>query len=178
MRLENELKGERMVTPGIETGPRIVRIDRGSSQQWSEISETGMWTPFAIDAKGGEMKTKGEMQGEMQTKREHAHRGSMSCCHQWQRGRLLMKLSLMPTWSWCHWCHHQANDAEDPRDGLEVLVDVDQFPRLYNVYKGMGIVLSFQNILDNIFIPLFEVTVDPGSHPQLHVFLKQVGFIT
>ena len=30
---------------------------------------------------------------------EHAHRGSMSCCHQWQRGRLLMKLSLMPTWS-------------------------------------------------------------------------------
>lgn len=52
-----------------------------------------------------------------------------------------------------------------------------QFPRLYNVYKGMGIVRSFQNILDNIFIPLFEVTVDPSSHPQLHVFLKQVvGF--
>ena len=49
-----------------------------------------------------------------------------------------------------------------------------QFPRLYNVYKEMGIVTSFQNILDNIFIPLFEVTVDPDSHPQLHVFLKQV----
>jgi len=29
-------------------------------------------------------------------------------------------------------------------------------------------------MLDNIFIPLFEVTVDPDSHPQLHVFLKQV----
>jgi hypothetical protein len=28
--------------------------------------------------------------------------------------------------------------------------------------------------LDNIFLPLFEVTVDPASHPQLHVFLKQV----
>ena len=93
MRLENELKGERMVTPDIETGPRIVHIDGGSSQQWSEILETGMWTPFAIDAKGGEMKTKGEMQ----TKGEYAHRGSMSCCHQWQRGRLLMKLSLTPT---------------------------------------------------------------------------------
>ena len=106
MRLENELKGERMVTPGIETGPRIVHIDRGSSYPWSEISETGMWTPFAIDAKGGEMKTKGEMQ----TKGEHAHRGSMSCCHQWQRGILLIKLSLMPTWTCngpmgCHWCH-------------------------------------------------------------------------
>jgi len=31
-RLENELKGERMVTPGIQTGPRIVHIDRGSSE--------------------------------------------------------------------------------------------------------------------------------------------------
>lgn len=49
-----------------------------------------------------------------------------------------------------------------------------QLPRLYNIYKDMGIVTSFQNILDNIFLPLFEVTVDPESHPQLHVFLKQV----
>jgi len=46
---------------------------------------------------------------------------------------------------------------------------------LYNIYKDMGIVTSFQNILDNIFIPLFEATVDPDSHPQLHVFLKQVS---
>lgn len=38
----------------------------------------------------------------------------------------------------------------------------------------MGIVTSFQDILDNVFIPLFEVTVNPGSHPQLHMFLKQV----
>lgn len=52
-----------------------------------------------------------------------------------------------------------------------------QLPRLYNIYRKMGIVTSFQNILDNVFIPLFEVTVDPGSHPQLHMFLKQVvGF--
>ncbi|XP_057416255.1 probable AMP deaminase isoform X2 [Lotus japonicus] len=52
-----------------------------------------------------------------------------------------------------------------------------QLPRLYNVYKNMGIVNSFQNILDNVFIPLFEATVDPNSHPQLHLFLMQVvGF--
>ena len=38
----------------------------------------------------------------------------------------------------------------------------------------MGIVTSFQNILDNVFIPLFEATVDPNSHPQLHLFLNQV----
>ncbi|XP_042482464.1 AMP deaminase-like isoform X3 [Macadamia integrifolia] len=49
-----------------------------------------------------------------------------------------------------------------------------QLPRLYNIYRQMGIVTSFQNILDNVFIPLFEVTLDPNSHPQLHVFLKQV----
>ncbi|KAK6943472.1 AMP deaminase [Dillenia turbinata] len=40
--------------------------------------------------------------------------------------------------------------------------------------QEIGIVTSFQNILGNIFLPLFEVTVDPNSHPQLHVFLKQV----
>ncbi|OVA12017.1 Adenosine/AMP deaminase domain [Macleaya cordata] len=52
-----------------------------------------------------------------------------------------------------------------------------QLPRLYNIYRKMGTATSFQNILDNVFLPLFEVTVDPNSHPQLHVFLKQVvGF--
>lgn len=52
-----------------------------------------------------------------------------------------------------------------------------QLPRLYNVYRSMGTVTSFQTILDNVFIPLFEVTVDPNSHPQLHLFLLQVvGF--
>ncbi|KAH7514652.1 hypothetical protein FEM48_Zijuj11G0112100 [Ziziphus jujuba var. spinosa] len=56
----------------------------------------------------------------------------------------------------------------------ENVVWLIQLPRLYNVYKEMGIVTSFQNILDNIFMPLFEVTVDPDSHPQLHLFLKQV----
>ncbi|KAF6989783.1 hypothetical protein CFC21_007076 [Triticum aestivum] len=56
----------------------------------------------------------------------------------------------------------------------ENVVWLIQIPRLYNVYKQMGIVTSFQNLLDNIFLPLFEVTIDPTSHPQLHVFLKQV----
>ncbi|KAI3905779.1 hypothetical protein MKW92_028605 [Papaver armeniacum] len=49
-----------------------------------------------------------------------------------------------------------------------------QLPRLYNIYRKMGTATSFQNILDNVFLPLFEVTVDPNSHPQLHVFLKQM----
>lgn len=59
----------------------------------------------------------------------------------------------------------------------ENVVWLIQLPRLYNVYKEMGIVNSFQNILDNVFLPLFEVTVDPSTHPHLHVFLNQVvGF--
>ena len=33
MRLEDELKGERMVTPGIQTCPMIVHIDKGSSEK-------------------------------------------------------------------------------------------------------------------------------------------------
>ncbi|GBG61838.1 hypothetical protein CBR_g23794 [Chara braunii] len=59
----------------------------------------------------------------------------------------------------------------------ENVVWLIQLPRLYNIYKDMGIIKNFQTILDNVFIPLFEVSVDPNSHPQLHVFLKMVvGF--
>ncbi|EGG00953.1 uncharacterized protein MELLADRAFT_117941 [Melampsora larici-populina 98AG31] len=40
-----------------------------------------------------------------------------------------------------------------------------QVPRLYDVYKR------------NVFEPLFEVTQDPASHPELYVFLQRVvGF--
>ena len=69
MRLEDELKGERMTNRGIQTGPRIMNIDRGSNDQWSMISNTGIWKPFSIDSKRGEMNTKGEIK----TKGEHAH---------------------------------------------------------------------------------------------------------
>ena len=48
-----------------------------------------------------------------------------------------------------------------------------QVPRLYDIYKAQGIIENFEQLLDNIFTPLFEVTVDPASHPQLHLFLKQ-----
>ncbi|KAJ2496017.1 AMP deaminase [Coemansia sp. RSA 1972] len=52
-----------------------------------------------------------------------------------------------------------------------------QVPRLYNVYKATGVVESFDQVLENLFAPLFEVTRDPSSHPKLHVFLQRVvGF--
>jgi len=49
-----------------------------------------------------------------------------------------------------------------------------QIPRLYDVYKASGMMTSFEQIVKNIFQPLFEVTKDPTSHPKLHVFLQRV----
>ncbi|KAJ4290161.1 AMP deaminase [Collariella sp. IMI 366227] len=52
-----------------------------------------------------------------------------------------------------------------------------QIPRLYDVYKSSGMMSSFEQIIKNLFQPLFEVTKDPTSHPKLHVFLQRViGF--
>ncbi|KIR56318.1 AMP deaminase [Cryptococcus gattii Ru294] len=52
-----------------------------------------------------------------------------------------------------------------------------QVPRLYEVYKGQGLVDSFEDVVRNVFQPLFEVTQDPSSHPELHIFLQRVvGF--
>lgn len=52
-----------------------------------------------------------------------------------------------------------------------------QIPRLYDVYKASGTMETFEQIIKNIFQPLFEATKDPQSHPKLHVFLQRViGF--
>ncbi|KAF8975974.1 AMP deaminase [Entomortierella lignicola] len=52
-----------------------------------------------------------------------------------------------------------------------------QVPRLYNVYKATNSVENFEKVIVNIFKPLFEVTRDPSSHPNLHIFLQRViGF--
>ncbi len=52
-----------------------------------------------------------------------------------------------------------------------------QVPRLYDIYKCNNLVGSFEEILKNLFLPLFEATKDPASHPALHRFLQYViGF--
>lgn len=52
-----------------------------------------------------------------------------------------------------------------------------QIPRLYNTYKERKTVTSFQDMLDNIFNPLFEATVDPNAHLKVALTLQQVvGF--
>jgi AMP deaminase len=52
-----------------------------------------------------------------------------------------------------------------------------QVPRLYDVYKASGMMQTYEEVIKNVFQPLFEVTQDPSSHPKLHVFLQRViGF--
>ncbi|XP_057181699.1 AMP deaminase 2 isoform X2 [Triplophysa rosa] len=52
-----------------------------------------------------------------------------------------------------------------------------QIPRLFDVYRTKKQLANFQQMLENIFMPLFEVTINPNSHPQLHLFLQHVvGF--
>lgn len=49
-----------------------------------------------------------------------------------------------------------------------------QIPRLYHNYRRVGQVASFQELLDNVFLPLFEITMDPASSPELHYLLETV----
>ncbi|XP_053173169.1 AMP deaminase 2 [Scomber japonicus] len=52
-----------------------------------------------------------------------------------------------------------------------------QVPRLFDVYHTKKQLSNFQEMLENIFMPLFEVTVNPSSHRELHLFLQHVvGF--
>ncbi|KAG7247433.1 hypothetical protein CRUP_000977, partial [Coryphaenoides rupestris] len=52
-----------------------------------------------------------------------------------------------------------------------------QVPRLFDVYHTKKQLCNFQEMLENVFMPLFEVTVHPASHPELHLFLQHVvGF--
>lgn len=45
------------------------------------------------------------------------------------------------------------------------------------MYKASKVVNSFEDVVKNLFQPLFEVTRNPKSHPKLHVFLHRViGF--
>lgn len=52
-----------------------------------------------------------------------------------------------------------------------------QVPRLYDVYKSSGLMDNFEQVIRNVFEPLFEATKDPQSHPKLHILLQRViGF--
>ena len=52
-----------------------------------------------------------------------------------------------------------------------------QIPRLYDLYKKNGNVDNFQQIMHNIFHPLYAVSLNPQLNPKLHLFFQRVlGF--
>ncbi|XP_071347149.1 AMP deaminase 3b isoform X1 [Trachinotus anak] len=52
-----------------------------------------------------------------------------------------------------------------------------QVPRIYDIFRSKKLVPHYAKMLENIFLPLFEATVNPQKHKAIHVFLKYVtGF--
>ncbi|KAK2504069.1 hypothetical protein MC885_019549 [Smutsia gigantea] len=52
-----------------------------------------------------------------------------------------------------------------------------QVPRIYDIFKSKKLLPNFGKMLENIFLPLFEATINPQDHLELHLFLKYVtGF--
>eukprot|EP00928_Gymnodinium_smaydae_P082158 TRINITY_DN6555_c0_g4_i1.p1 TRINITY_DN6555_c0_g4~~TRINITY_DN6555_c0_g4_i1.p1 ORF type:complete len:721 (-),score=145.91 TRINITY_DN6555_c0_g4_i1:115-2277(-) len=50
-----------------------------------------------------------------------------------------------------------------------------QIPRLYSVYRGSGQIGCFQDMLDNIFLPMFEATLNPEAHPEVVEFMSMIS---
>ncbi|XP_044537758.1 AMP deaminase 3 [Gracilinanus agilis] len=52
-----------------------------------------------------------------------------------------------------------------------------QVPRIYDIFRSKKLLPNFGKMLENIFLPLFEATINPRDHKELHLFLKYVtGF--
>nr|CAG8586748.1 11812_t:CDS:10 [Entrophospora candida] len=52
-----------------------------------------------------------------------------------------------------------------------------QMPRLYSIYKSTKTVENFEDVIKNLYEPLYEVTKNPKTNPELHIFLQRVvGF--
>lgn len=46
---------------------------------------------------------------------------------------------------------------------------------LSDIFRGRNFVPHFGKMLENIFLPIFQATIDPQSHPDLSIFLKHVS---
>ncbi|XP_060057819.1 AMP deaminase 1 isoform X3 [Erinaceus europaeus] len=52
-----------------------------------------------------------------------------------------------------------------------------QVPRIYDVFRSKNFLPHFGKMLENVFMPIFEATINPQAHPDLSVFLKHItGF--
>lgn len=50
-----------------------------------------------------------------------------------------------------------------------------QVPRIYSGFRSSNLIKSFKQYLDNIFVPLLEVTKNPAADPDLDAFLEDVS---
>lgn len=50
-----------------------------------------------------------------------------------------------------------------------------QIPRLFALYRRSGMLNSFQQMLDNIFAPIWDASMYPERHPFLNYFLHHVS---
>ncbi|XP_061218760.1 AMP deaminase 1 isoform X3 [Neopsephotus bourkii] len=52
-----------------------------------------------------------------------------------------------------------------------------QVPRIYDVFRSKNFLPHFGKMLENIFVPVFEATINPQAHKQLSVLLRHItGF--
>ncbi|KAM5137838.1 AMP deaminase 3 isoform 1-T1 [Mantella aurantiaca] len=52
-----------------------------------------------------------------------------------------------------------------------------QVPRIFDIFRSKKILPNFGKMLENIFLPLFEATINPSDHKELYLFLNYVtGF--
>ena len=49
-----------------------------------------------------------------------------------------------------------------------------QVPRLWRIFKMKNPTKTFQEMLDNLFIPMFEATIHPDKHPEVAELLKHI----
>lgn len=47
-----------------------------------------------------------------------------------------------------------------------------------DVYRTKRQLANFQEMLENIFLPLYEATIHPAQHPELHLFLEHVSTVS
>ncbi|XP_043932654.1 AMP deaminase 1 [Protopterus annectens] len=52
-----------------------------------------------------------------------------------------------------------------------------QIPRIYDIFRSKNFIPHFGQMLENIFLPVFEATIKPQSNKELSIFLRHVtGF--
>ncbi|XP_063306483.1 AMP deaminase 1 [Pelobates fuscus] len=50
-----------------------------------------------------------------------------------------------------------------------------QVPRIYDIFRAQKFVPHFGKMLENIFMPVFEATINPNANKELSVFLRHIS---